>query len=87
MLQSRALPEDFDMSQALQSTYGGQHVIGTPMASPVGYVPYNGYQLITGRVLDTRQSASRVDAAVNLIIVVIFHQAGVQASSPRGPAA
>lgn len=40
MLKSRALPEDFDMTQALHSPYGGQHAIGTPLASPVSYLPY-----------------------------------------------
>ena len=39
MLKSRALPEDFDMSQALHSPYGGQAIMGTPLASPVSYAP------------------------------------------------
>jgi hypothetical protein len=40
MLKSRALPEDFDMTQALHSPYGGQQAIGTPLASPGSYLPY-----------------------------------------------
>lgn len=42
MLKSRALPEDFDMSQALHSPYGGQSIMGTPMASPISYAPSYG---------------------------------------------
>ena len=42
VLKSRALPEDFDMTQALHSPYGDQPGIGTPLASPVSYVaPYH----------------------------------------------
>lgn len=40
MLKSRALPDDFDMSQTLHSSHGGQPGMGgTPMASPISYVP------------------------------------------------
>lgn len=39
MLKSRALPEDFDMTQALHSPYGGQPGLGTPVASPITYFP------------------------------------------------
>ncbi|KAI9846788.1 MAG: hypothetical protein M1837_003637 [Sclerophora amabilis] len=37
MMRSRALPEDFDMTQALHSPYGGSVNPGTPMTSPGGY--------------------------------------------------
>jgi hypothetical protein len=40
MLKSRALPEDFDITQALHSPYVGQQAMGTPLGSPVTYLPY-----------------------------------------------
>ncbi|KAK8172312.1 hypothetical protein BKA80DRAFT_198127 [Phyllosticta citrichinensis] len=42
MMRSRALPDDFDMTQALHSPFGtaGHHSVGgTPMASPATYSP------------------------------------------------
>lgn len=39
VLKSRALPEDFDMAHALHSPYGGNHGMGTPLASPASYLP------------------------------------------------
>ena len=39
MLKSRALPDDFDMTQTLHSPRGSQPMGGTPMASPVSYMP------------------------------------------------
>ncbi len=55
--------------------------------NPVGIAAYNGYQLTTGKDLNTGQQASRVDAFGNLVIAGIFHQAGVRAASPSGAAA
>ena len=39
MMKMRAVPDDFDTVQALHSPYGAVHGIGTPMQSPVDYVP------------------------------------------------
>ncbi|KAJ4305048.1 hypothetical protein N0V90_000578 [Kalmusia sp. IMI 367209] len=39
MMRSRALPEDFDMAQALHSPFGNAHGLGTPLASPGSYTP------------------------------------------------
>ncbi|KAF1959860.1 homeobox-domain-containing protein [Byssothecium circinans] len=38
MMRSRALPDDFDMAQALHSPFGAGHGLGTPLASPA-YTP------------------------------------------------
>ncbi|KAF2712637.1 hypothetical protein K504DRAFT_372678 [Pleomassaria siparia CBS 279.74] len=39
MMRSRALPEDFDMAQALHSPFGSTHGLGTPLSSPASYTP------------------------------------------------
>ncbi|KAF2748217.1 homeobox-domain-containing protein [Sporormia fimetaria CBS 119925] len=39
MMRSRALPEDFDMAQALHSPFGNGHGLGTPLTSPGAYNP------------------------------------------------
>lgn len=39
MMRSRALPDDFDMTQALHSPFGNTHGIGTPLTSPGSYTP------------------------------------------------
>ncbi|KAL5120611.1 hypothetical protein ACEQ8H_001359 [Pleosporales sp. CAS-2024a] len=39
MMRSRALPDDFDMAQALHSPFGNHHGLGTPLASPGSYAP------------------------------------------------
>jgi hypothetical protein len=39
MMRSRALPDDFDMAQALHSPFGNSHGLGTPLASPGSYTP------------------------------------------------
>ncbi|KAF2871899.1 hypothetical protein BDV95DRAFT_492933 [Massariosphaeria phaeospora] len=39
MMRSRALPEDFDMTQALHSPFGTGHGLGTPLTSPGSYTP------------------------------------------------
>lgn len=38
-MRSRALPDDFDMAQALHSPFGNPHGLGTPLASPGSYNP------------------------------------------------
>lgn len=37
MMRSRALPDDFDMAQALHTPFGTAHGIGTPLASPAAF--------------------------------------------------
>ncbi|KAF2085002.1 homeobox-domain-containing protein, partial [Saccharata proteae CBS 121410] len=39
MMRSRALPDDFDMTQALHSPFGAGHAIGTPLTSPGTFAP------------------------------------------------
>jgi hypothetical protein len=37
MMRSRALPDDFDMAQALHTPFGNAHGLGTPLASPAAF--------------------------------------------------
>jgi hypothetical protein len=37
MMRSRALPDDFDMAQALHAPFGNTHGLGTPLASPAAF--------------------------------------------------
>lgn len=37
MMRSRALPDDFDMAQALHTPFGNGHGLGTPLASPAAF--------------------------------------------------
>jgi hypothetical protein len=39
MMRSRALPDDFDMTQALHSPFGAIHNVGSTLSSPAGYSP------------------------------------------------
>jgi hypothetical protein len=39
MMRSRALPDDFDMTQALHSPFGASHGVGSSMNSPSNYSP------------------------------------------------
>jgi hypothetical protein len=39
MMRSRALPDDFDMTQALHSPFGAVHNVGSTLSSPAGYSP------------------------------------------------
>jgi hypothetical protein len=41
-MRSRALPDDFDMAQALHSPFGNSHGLGTPLSSPGSYNPHYG---------------------------------------------
>jgi len=36
-MRSRALPDDFDMAQALHTPFGNSHGLGTPLASPAAF--------------------------------------------------
>lgn len=36
-MRSRALPDDFDMAQALHAPFGNAHGLGTPLASPAAF--------------------------------------------------
>lgn len=36
-MRSRALPDDFDMAQALHAPFGNAHGLGTPLTSPAGF--------------------------------------------------
>jgi hypothetical protein len=38
-MRSRALPDDFDMAQALHAPFANSHGLGTPLASPAGFSP------------------------------------------------
>jgi hypothetical protein len=39
MMRSRALPDDFDMTQALHSPFGASHGVGSSLNSPSNYAP------------------------------------------------
>ncbi len=52
-MKMRAVPDDFDNVQALHSPYGAVHGIGTPMQSPVDYVPSYTDHLMRPLMVDT----------------------------------
>ncbi|KAK6395716.1 hypothetical protein LTR65_010736 [Meristemomyces frigidus] len=56
MMRSRALPANFDMTQALHSPFGAlppQQHMGTPMAAPGGYAPFSETVGVRPLTLDT----------------------------------
>ncbi|PQE16727.1 homeobox domain-containing protein [Rutstroemia sp. NJR-2017a BBW] len=53
MMKMRAVPDDFDNVQALHSPYGAVHGIGTPMQSPVDFVPNYADHMIRPLMVDT----------------------------------
>jgi hypothetical protein len=53
MMKMRAVPDDFDNLQALHSPYGAVHNIGTPMASPVDFVPTYADHMMRPLMVDT----------------------------------
>ncbi|KAF7864531.1 hypothetical protein EAF04_006663 [Stromatinia cepivora] len=53
MMKMRAVPDDFDNVQALHSPYGAVHGVGTPMQSPVDYVPNYADHMIRPLMVDT----------------------------------
>lgn len=52
-MKMRAVPDDFDNVQALHSPYGAVHGVGTPMPSPVNFVPTYADHLIRPLMVDT----------------------------------
>jgi hypothetical protein len=53
MMKMRAVPDDFDNVQALHSPYGAVHGIGTPMQSPVDFVPTYTDHMMRPLMVDT----------------------------------
>ncbi|CZT46224.1 related to homeoprotein [Rhynchosporium secalis] len=53
MMKMRAVPDDFDNVQALHSPYGAVHGVGTPMQSPVDFVPGYGDHMMRPLMVDT----------------------------------
>lgn len=53
MMKMRAVPDDFDNVQALHSPYGAVHGIGSPMQSPVDFVPNYADHMIRPLMVDT----------------------------------
>src|SRR6195952_6144134 len=53
MMKMRAVPDDFDNVQALHSPYGAVHGIGTPMQSPVDFVPNYTDHMMRPLMVDT----------------------------------
>ncbi|KAG9235278.1 hypothetical protein BJ875DRAFT_483358 [Amylocarpus encephaloides] len=53
MMKMRAVPDDFDNVQALHSPYGAVHGIGTPMQSPVDFVPGYADHMMRPLMVDT----------------------------------
>ncbi|KAF8859604.1 homeobox-domain-containing protein [Acephala macrosclerotiorum] len=53
MMKMRAVPDDFDNVQALHSPYGAVHGVGTPMQSPVDFVPTYADHLMRPLMVDT----------------------------------
>jgi hypothetical protein len=52
-MKMRAVPDDFDNVQALHSPYGAVHGIGTPMQSPVDFVPNYADHMMRPLMVDT----------------------------------
>ena len=52
-MKMRAVPDDFDNVQALHSPYGAVHGIGTPMQSPVDFMPTFTDHLMRPLMIDT----------------------------------
>jgi hypothetical protein len=52
-MKMRAVPDDFDNVQALHSPYGAVHGIGTPMQSPVDFVPSYTEHMMRPLMVDT----------------------------------
>jgi len=52
-MKMRAVPDDFDNVQALHSPYGAVHGIGTPMQSPVDFVPQYTDHMMRPLMVDT----------------------------------
>ncbi|KAI9646528.1 hypothetical protein NHQ30_004521 [Ciborinia camelliae] len=61
MMKMRAVPDDFDNVQALHSPYGAVHGIGTPMQSPVDFVPNYQDQMIRPLMVDTMRRHEQDD--------------------------
>lgn len=53
MMKMRAVPDDFDNVQALHSPYGAVHGIGTPMHSPIDFVPSYSEHMMRPLMVDT----------------------------------
>jgi len=53
MMKMRAVPDDFDNVQALHSPYGAVHGVGTPMQSPVDFVPGYADHMMRPLMVDT----------------------------------
>jgi hypothetical protein len=49
----RAVPDDFDNVQALHSPYGAVHAIGTPLQSPVDFMPSYAEHMMRPLMIDT----------------------------------
>ncbi|KAK6611077.1 Homeobox-leucine zipper protein HDG11 [Botrytis cinerea] len=61
MMKMRAVPDDFDNVQALHSPYGAVHGIGTPMQSPVDFVPNYADHMIRPLMVDTMRRHEQDD--------------------------
>lgn len=63
MMRSRALPADFDMTQALHAPFGAlpPQTMGTPLPSPGSYAPYGEAGGIRPLTLDTLRRAPEYD--------------------------
>jgi hypothetical protein len=64
MMRSRALPADFDMTQALHSPFGSQappHA-GTPMPSPGSFAPFGDHNGVRPLTLDTLRRVPDYDS-------------------------
>lgn len=52
-MKMRAVPDDFDNVQALHSPYGAVHGIGTPLQSPVDFMPTYAEHMMRPLMIDT----------------------------------
>ncbi|KAL2067890.1 hypothetical protein VTL71DRAFT_15988 [Oculimacula yallundae] len=61
MMKMRAVPDDFDNVQALHSPYGAVHGVGTPMQSPVDFVPGYADHMMRPLMVDTMRRSENED--------------------------
>ncbi|KAH7393149.1 hypothetical protein BKA64DRAFT_709503 [Cadophora sp. MPI-SDFR-AT-0126] len=61
MMKMRAVPDDFDNVQALHSPYGAVHGVGTPMQSPVDFVPGYADHMMRPLMVDTMRRTENED--------------------------
>lgn len=85
MMKMRAVPDDFDNVQALHSPYGAVHGIGTPMHSPVDFVPGYADQMMRPLMVDTMRRHEHEEHLSPTGLSPAFGHVGFQGNSMNSP--